>query len=1448
MKKFLLLGFLLAAFLVPQLGSAQSVVTISDLSSGVGLNTLSGSTLRANQITISGTGFTTNNNTISVQRVGSTIVRTFKVKKNRLAESVKFNLPIRLCNTSSNCESLELGATYQVKVSNANGESNAKTFVLNDTIFVGNTVRSVVANRRGSYKVDLLYKNSAGQTVATTFNYVTSLNWTYQANANTNLRVAITGSNIPEGVKIPVSLYLTKDLLTYQSHNIKFFRSLELENGRQTIDFTGRDARALVGTYSPVPIILSGGELISEEGEVVTDPDNLVVPTDEPAVVPPTTTTPTPVIDTPVIDTSVTVPEGCLDLKYNQYFSANFGYSSNATTRNETTKLQNYFIKKGYMTAGQRSLESGKFGRSTAIAAIAFQKRNGISPTVSTLYGGIVNFGPASRAKLKKLTCNTPVLPPTIPDLGTPPYQSQTITVVSPNGGENLVRGQNTIIKWEGGSYPVQVGIVKDTYIAGDAIVGWINLNANAEGSLTWDTNRIGPLDYLTSGDFWTIPDGEYKVIVVSKNSEGNYCTSSTDSVCNVDVSDNSFTISSSIGVSYYHPLSQIYVLAPKAGEKYFVGTPLSVKWTNPNVEFDSYLVSLGNGVTGNVESFSTQSKLIKEASLVISNDVFTKVLGNYTATQAQDNFYIHIQAVKNDAAGGRTVGIGYGEKITLLPALVVTTPSITVTTANVPNAVETWYKSSPSRTITWTSTNIAATEQVNIVAYSTTNPSLFYSLGYTQTLRNTGTATVDISNLPVGTYKIEVFAGSFVRISDRSDGTVKVEQNAPTTPSSEYINITAPWSGGEKLIMGKQYTVTWTRAAAFTGTANVYLVGTINGVAVNRHAGSSNGNSLSFDPMNVVSATPGTYTLMVCGTYCPAAGGFGDSVQVDVVSLDTTIPATSVPTVTISTPTVTPGGSLVYTLGNLNGNLVYTAGIQSPSGAITTCIYGTFGYQIASSQSCTVPSGAVYGAYTLNIYANTAPSTAIVRSPFTVGTVTTSTLAPEISIIKEGYVSGKNLSPLNAIYLTPIGGTAKLNLEWFDSQSTSFKFYMPTASAEVPAGNYNLYAVTPTGTSNGYFVTVATPPMTATPTITVTSPGTTSWSKDTTSQTITWTSSGVDPSAQVNVVAYSTTGSQFYNVSFNQTLRNTGSATVNITNLPAGTYQIEVDAQIGFTHYKGRSGTVTVTATLTPSPTVIETPPVSTTVVSVFNYDGSRSSFTDCDNKASTCRFIDRLYATDSGSNADESYIQFQWSMNAGATRPVVIQFSTDGTTFKNLTGNLSSPAITYYETGESNVAAGTTIRTGTMQIGKEVIKSTFGLGTYKIRARVLLGDGTYRYSDPTRSPYIKIETQTAQALRLLTEKAIALNTQLGLVRGASTIASSCVVISSDLQVGSTGGEVTALQTFLKNRGYDASVTSYFGLQTFHAIKQFQANNGINATGFAGPSTREAIANQSCN
>jgi len=84
-----------------------------------------------------------------------------------------------------------------------------------------------------------------------------------------------------------------------------------------------------------------------------------------------------------------------------------------------------------------------------------------------------------------------------------------------------------------------------------------------------------------------------------------------------------------------------------------------------------------------------------------------------------------------------------------------------------------------------------------------------------------------------------------------------------------------------------------------------------------------------------------------------------------------------------------------------------------------------------------------------------------------------------------------------------------------------------------------------------------------------------------------------------------------------------------------------------------------------------------------------------------------------------------------------------------------------------------------------------------------------------------------------------------MGIVLAGAQVsfADNSIELSSDLSFGRKGEQVTALQDFLRGKGYfTASSTGYFGKITENAVIQYQKEKKLNSVGFVGPLTRKAI------
>jgi peptidoglycan hydrolase-like protein with peptidoglycan-binding domain len=101
-----------------------------------------------------------------------------------------------------------------------------------------------------------------------------------------------------------------------------------------------------------------------------------------------------------------------------------------------------------------------------------------------------------------------------------------------------------------------------------------------------------------------------------------------------------------------------------------------------------------------------------------------------------------------------------------------------------------------------------------------------------------------------------------------------------------------------------------------------------------------------------------------------------------------------------------------------------------------------------------------------------------------------------------------------------------------------------------------------------------------------------------------------------------------------------------------------------------------------------------------------------------------------------------------------------------------------------------------------------------------------------------------TSSQVAALQAQIASLQAQLAAASGTSMTAPS-TTFTMDLTIGSTGSQVTALQTWLIAKGYSipAGATGYFGTQTKAALAAYQAASGITpAAGYFGPITRAKV------
>ncbi len=235
------------------------------------------SRLLSSQITINGTNFTktknisstvvTGGNTVIIKKVGGTIEHQI-IHRNYSNGQIKFNFPSKLCQGSKNCESIELGAKYEIKVKNKNGISNAKLITLNDKIFVSKATAIWkllnTDNSQVNYSLDFVYKNSEGVSTLAKVKIKGIVNWNNYNKIN-GTKITFTTNSIPPGLSIPANFYLLRSIY---SKNAILFKSFSITNGTTVISHTDIEARDLIGsTFVGGVRVTFGAEVINTDNQ-----------------------------------------------------------------------------------------------------------------------------------------------------------------------------------------------------------------------------------------------------------------------------------------------------------------------------------------------------------------------------------------------------------------------------------------------------------------------------------------------------------------------------------------------------------------------------------------------------------------------------------------------------------------------------------------------------------------------------------------------------------------------------------------------------------------------------------------------------------------------------------------------------------------------------------------------------------------------------------------------------------------------------------------------------------------------------------------------------------------------------------------------------------------------------------------------------------------------------
>ena len=324
-----------------------------------------------------------------------------------------------------------------------------------------------------------------------------------------------------------------------------------------------------------------------------------------------------------------------------------------------------------------------------------------------------------------------------------------TITVISPNGGEEWKVGTNRNITWTSNN------------------VSNIKLEYSVDSGSSWAT-IIASTAANTGSYIWTIPNS----------------TTSTALVRVTDTSDNTVMDQSNSVFRIYN--QTISVLFPNGGENWKAGSSQTISWIGPNVPNVKLEYSIDNGTNWIQIAASVPTNISG------SPNYYSWTVPNVNSTQA----LVRISDTSDNTLADQSNAVF----TTYIPTLGLTSP----------NGGEEW-KVGTNRNITWTSNNVSNVK----LEYSVDSGSSWATI-IASTAANTGSYIWTIPNSTTST--------ALVRVTDTSDNTVKDQSNNVFRIYNQTVSVLFP-NGGENWKAGSSQTITWIA----TNVPNVKIEYSIN-------------------------------------------------------------------------------------------------------------------------------------------------------------------------------------------------------------------------------------------------------------------------------------------------------------------------------------------------------------------------------------------------------------------------------------------------------------------------------------------------------------------------------------------------------------------------------------------------------------------------------------------
>ncbi|RJP62245.1 MAG: M6 family metalloprotease domain-containing protein [Ignavibacteriales bacterium] len=638
-----------------------------------------------------------------------------------------------------------------------------------------------------------------------------------------------------------------------------------------------------------------------------------------------------------------------------------------------------------------------------------------------------------------------------------------TLTLTSPNGGENWKAGSLKNITWTSSN----VNSVKLEYTTNNG-ANWLTIVASVSAS---------------AGSYtWTVPNISSAICKV-RISDFSDATLS-------DVSDNVFTI--------YQPM--LTLTTPNGGESWVAGSSQNITWTSSNVSNVKLEYTTNNGTNWITVIESTPA----------AAGSYNWTIPNTPSTNCK---------VRLSEIGDPLISDESDNVFTISELLIA---------LNSPNGGENW-KVGVSQSITWLSNNIT-----NIKLEYTTNNGTSWVTIIESTPASTGSYSWTIPNTPSTNCKVRISDAGNAAVNDLSDNVFTIYQ--PT------ITLTTP-NSGESWKVGTNQNITWTSS----NVTNVKLEYTTN-----------NGTNWS----TIIESTPastGSYSWTV-----PNTSSTNCKVRVSDVS-DAAISDLSDNVFTIYQPTIaltTPNGGENWKVGTTQ-NITWTSSNVENVKLEYTTNNGTNWVTIIESTPAsagsfvwTIPNTPSVNCKVRIIDVNDVAINDMSDNVFTIYLPTLTLISPnggenwKVGAIQNITWTSSNITNIKLEYTINNGVNWNTIIESLAASTGSYSWTIPNApSANCKVRISDTGDATTNDLSNNVFTIYQ-------PTIALTTPnGGESWKVGTT-QNITWTSSNV---ANVKLEYTTNDGTNWVTI-IESTPASAGSYVWTIPNVPSVNYKVRIN------------------------------------------------------------------------------------------------------------------------------------------------------------------------------------------------------------------------------------------------------------------------------------------------